>query len=58
MVKISSRPGQGRICYLKDEGLHAVQAYLEQVWGVEIEHRAGNGSGRPLSRGATGTRVV
>jgi DNA-binding transcriptional ArsR family regulator len=25
--------GTSRIYYLSDEGLHAVQAYLEQVWG-------------------------
>ena len=25
--------GTSRIYYLRDEGLHAVQAYLEQVWG-------------------------
>ena len=25
--------GTSRIYYLRDEGMHAIQAYLEQVWG-------------------------
>ena len=30
--------GTSRIYYLRDEGLRAVQAYLEQVWG-DVAHR-------------------
>jgi DNA-binding transcriptional ArsR family regulator len=30
--------GTSRIYSLRDEGLHAVQAYLEQVWG-DVAHR-------------------